>query len=602
MMLCIALLLALFFSNPEVGFAGDGKQSACCHLDHRLFGFRTGRSGDEQMCSFIFRSDVHVHITAPVNLPAGKRILLILFALPNGNTLDHTFGKRLQSGDDWRYDIQHTGAQVRFVHSLDPDFTPVLILLQTRQRSWPGWRAAHPTDHGVRVIALADTLRDLFNAYRPKIMLTGHSGGGRFIFSFLDQAGEIPDDVARIAFIDSNYGYEEKYAAPLGRWLGRGGDHALMVFAYNDSVALLDGRRVVSDSGGTWHRSGRMRHDLARYLSFTVKRDSVFQHASALAGRVQFWLKENPRRGIWHTQQVERNGLIHAILAGTRLENHGYRYWGERAYAAFIGEGSQLVPDLAIPPRSSAACTGSQFIAGSDTLTGARREEAIWRELQSGNIPEFLRRPVLIEKRWADVAGDSHQVVFAVLPDYLAIGTDSDFVRMPMTPFTAQKAADLFGAVLPTRKLVDAIWAAAPVKLTPQFYAPLGDRNERPAMFLQHQRDIERQRRATGARLGALTAGHKKDLVLSNAMALPDRLDHVVIYGWHQPDGRPIQPLTNIHIGRYVDYSHGVRLLPDVLLVDGVPRGTTSLLADPLLYTLISDEEGVMTVAHYPSK
>ena len=47
------------------------------------------------------------------------------------------------------------------------------------------------------------------------------------------------------------------------------------------------------------------------------------------------------------------------------------------------------------------------------------------------------------------------------MPDYLAVGSDDDFVRMPMTPQTAQQIADLFGCILPTRKMVDAIDAAA---------------------------------------------------------------------------------------------------------------------------------------------
>jgi hypothetical protein len=34
--------------------------------------------------------------------------------------------------------------------------------------------------------------------------------------------------------------------------------------------------------------------------------------------------------------QVERNGFIHALLAGTPFEQTGYVYLGERAYGALI--------------------------------------------------------------------------------------------------------------------------------------------------------------------------------------------------------------------------------------------------------------------------
>jgi len=562
--------------------------------------FQPGRAAGEQIFSFDFGKDIFVHINAPVPLASSKPLLLILYALPNGNTLDQTFGKRLEPGDDWHYDIQHVGAQIRFLRALDPPFTPVLVLLQTRQRSWPAWNTAHPADHGTQIVNLVNSLRQIFRVHNPGIMLTGHSGGGRFIFSFLDQNNEIPDYVERIAFLDSNYGYESRYALPLARWLGGNPGRVLALFAYNDSLALLNGRRVVSDSGGTWHRSGRMLRDLVRYYSFTAQKDTAFQCWTGLTGRIRFFLKENPHRGIWHTQQVARNGLIHAVLCGTEFENRGYRYWGEPAYEQWIGSGSQLLPALAIPGRAAAALTGSRFIAMIDSLSPEVREEAIWQELRSGNLPDFLRRPVLLERKWADAAGETHQVVFAALPDYLAIGSDADFVRMPMTPFTAQRAADLFGAILPTRKLVDAIYAAAETRLTPQPIPPEGDRNERPPTFLAHQHQVEKALLMAGGVHGRLTAGHKKDIVLSNLIADPQRPGHVVIYGWHRPDARPIQPLTNIHIGRYADYSHGVRLICASVLVDGVPWQVERLLADPLLYALFSDEEGVMTQRRYP--
>lgn len=584
------------FVQPD-GFAGgSGTVPAALSLWPC---FQPGRADGEQIFSFEFGKDIFVHINAPVPLASGKPLLLVLYALPNGNTLDQTFGKRLEPGDDWHYDIQHVGAQIRFLRSLDLPYTPVLVLLQTRQRSWPAWKTAHPADHGTLIVSLVNSLRQIFESRDPGIMLTGHSGGGRFIFSFLDQHAEIPVYVERIAFLDSNYGYESRCALPLARWLGGDPGRVLALFAYNDSLALLNGRRVVSDSGGTWHRGGRMLRDLARYYSFTAQRDTAFQRWTGLAGRIRFFLKENPHRGIWHTQQVARNGLIHAVLAGTEFENRGYRYWGEPAYQQWIGSGSQLLPALALPARAADALTGSQFIARVDSLSVEAREEAIWQELYSGNLPDFLRRPVLLEKKWADAAGDSHQVVFAALPDYLAIGSDADFVRMPMTPSTAQGAADLFGAILPTRKLVDALYQAAAVKLAPQPIPPVGSRNELPATFMQHQQDIESQWAAVEGRRGALTAGHKKDVVLSTRLAGWGRFGRVVIYGWHKPDGQPIQPLTDVHISRYVDYSHGVRLLVNMILIDGVPRRVEEILGDPLLHPLISDEEGVITQTRY---
>jgi hypothetical protein len=73
--------------------------------------------------------------------------------------------------------------------------------------------------------------------------------------------------------------------------------------------------------------------DLSRQFSFTNSTNSVgLQTHLAADGRIQFFLKENPEKKILHTVQVDRNGFIHALLTGTQLENHGYEYFGERAY------------------------------------------------------------------------------------------------------------------------------------------------------------------------------------------------------------------------------------------------------------------------------
>ncbi|RYY00812.1 MAG: hypothetical protein EOO53_21270, partial [Gammaproteobacteria bacterium] len=98
---------------------------------------------------------------------------------------------------------------------------------------------------------------------KKTVYLNGHSGGGRFIFSYLDGVQQIPTYVKNISFLDSNYGYDSTYKTKLVNWLQQTPDAHLNVFAYNDSVALLDGKRFVSDTGGTWYRS----HLMLRQLS-----------------------------------------------------------------------------------------------------------------------------------------------------------------------------------------------------------------------------------------------------------------------------------------------------------------------------------------------
>jgi hypothetical protein len=181
-----------------------------------------------------------------------------------------------------------------------------------------------------------------------------------------------------------------------------------------------------------------------------------------------------------------------------------------------------------------------------------------------------------------------------VLPDYLAVGNDADFVRMPMTPQTAQQIADRFGYILPTRKIVDAIDKHAELHLAPH---PLIKDREAVTTCLEHHRIIEQQR--ANKPLGLLTIGIKKDIVLSpRIFEQPKRL---AIYGWRQLDGKPIQPLSIVHGNRYVDYSHGARLVLNRIEFEGQRVQITEILADPNRCGLLSDE-GPMIPPAYPTK
>jgi hypothetical protein len=114
----------------------------------------------------------------------------------------------------------------------------------------------------------------------------------------------------------------------------------------------------------------------------------------------------------------------------------------------------------------------------------------------------------------------------------------------------------------------------------------LSENREAPATFLRHHALIEEQRE--GKKLGELVAGIKKDVVVTNRLA--ENPNRVAIYGWHKLDGKPIQPLTIVHVNWYVDYSHGARLMKRAMLVNGRPRDVRHVLYDPDLSGLLSDE------------
>ena len=97
-----------------------------------------------------------------------------------------------------------------------------------------------------------------------------------------------------------------------------------------------------------------------------------------------------------------------------------------------------------------------------------------------------------------------------------------------------------------------------------------------------------------GHAVGELIDGIKKDVVLTNK--LKNAPTHVAIYGWEYLDGKPIQPVTTVHKGTYVDYSHGIRLVRQQVIVDGQASSVAAVLKDPLLHPLLSDE-GVMDIS-----
>lgn len=589
----IVLLLAVHVLNAE------GQATATAFP-----GFSISPYFGEQVTTFIYNPQVRIHINAPPinSFDASKPTALVFFALPNGNTIEQTVGKQLGPGDDWHFDIQHIGAQTRFLRTKIHDYNLVTIYLEanasTRSLAWSTWGSSFPNNASL-ISGLIDSMKAIFSKYHPYLVLASHSGGGSFMFNYFNNASTIPNEVKRIEFLDSDYNYSNSYGLKLKNWLNASPDHCLSVLAYNDSIALLDGKPFVSATGGTWYRTRLMTTYLQNYFSFTTVVNDTFITSTALNGRIKIILKQNPARAILHTVQVELNGFVQTNLSGTPLEEIGYTYYGSRAYSDFVQTYKPVPSPLQFPQRPAGTMTGSQFMTSITSMTFDQREAEIYKQISQGNVPDFLRGFKKIQTSFQDANGISHSVVYEVSPDYLCIGSDSDFCRIPMRPITAQKLANLFGASLPTPKLVDNIYSNADVKLAPVTYTPVRNQNELVSKFVEHNSAIEAQRASAGRPLGALIGGIKKDVVLSNRIADPANVNRVVIYGWHQLDGIPIQPVYSGHINSYVDYSHGIRFINQVMLVDSVVMTVTQILTNGTLYKILSNEAVVMPQPSY---
>ena len=242
---------------------------------------------------------------------------------------------------------------------------------------------------------------------------------------------------------------------------------------------------------------------------------------------------------------------------------------------------------MALPQSNAAVArkTGTAFYELVAAWKWKARDSAAKAEILSGNLPSFLRRFTRVDIAFTDsVTGKTIKAYYYVAPDYLSLGTDDDWARIPLTPMAAQVIADSFHCFLPTRKMVNDIYEHASVKLAP---VPMYAFRDSSVTMWQHHLMIEGQRKGKKG----LIAGIKKDVVLSGKVSRDTKPDREAIYGWHKLDGKPIQPLYTGHINWWVDYSHGIRLVYRTIWVNGTPMDYTTVMKDPVLQKLLCDEE-----------
>lgn len=276
------------------------------------------------------------------------------------------------------------------------------------------------------------------------------------------------------------------------------------------------------------------------------------------------------------------------------------------------------IPEPTLPLRTPGARGGAAFMqsiwgeaAPRTRAEWIRREEAMVAELVAGNMPAWLRRWITIEVRES-----SPNVKVRVLPDYLCVGSDTDYRHVPLDQQSAQRVADAFTARLPTAKICHAVWRKTPathrIGAIPRDYSvtPWTQRRliRQPwaqtstAAYDEHSREIQK-RMGTAIQPGQLVAGHKKDVVLDGRLHRePAR---IAFHGFYDPTGIPFQPCyssagpiaacnkeapTVTHPegkGRFSDYSQGVRLVHPVIHIDGRMSLYDDVLRDAKLCALI---------------
>ncbi|TXH08145.1 MAG: hypothetical protein E6R04_11285 [Spirochaetes bacterium] len=229
--------------------------------------------------------------------------------------------------------------------------------------------------------------------------------------------------------------------------------------------------------------------------------------------------------------------------------------------------------------------TGTEAIAQLLGSSRATRERLILALFQKeGSTPPFMEGLVTIK-----VTEGPTTIEYDVSPDYLCLGTNLDYFRVPMAPTTAQVILNKKGGLLPTKRMVDQIYRAA-TKLSPKTYRPSAGQpgREDTWSYGDHNRRVQEQLLASGITQGTLLAGHKKDVVITNQLAKNPK--KVAIYGWHDTDGKAIQPLYLGHGDFYADYSHGIRFVSKRCRVNGVERNLEEVLQDKELGPMLTGD------------
>ena len=242
---------------------------------------------------------------------------------------------------------------------------------------------------------------------------------------------------------------------------------------------------------------------------------------------------------------------------------------------------------------------------------GTFREAAILATATEGHVPYYIQHWAPVAVKHGNLSGK-----FYTLPDYFSVGSDTDFVRVRINPLTAESIGDWLEGQLPTPKMVDDIYKAAPQKLSARPWGPPYDGSMLAvSRWPAQDARIGQQMANRGYVLDQLTAGHLKDVVVGKGLAgYPKRKgrdgkwkpevvrgSRVGIYGWFQADGAPIQgPGANFvtHEVSYADYSHGIRYVHREMLVEGKSVAVSDVLRDPRLAPLISGE-GALEYATY---
>lgn len=230
------------------------------------------------------------------------------------------------------------------------------------------------------------------------------------------------------------------------------------------------------------------------------------------------------------------------------------------------------------PSKPANPISARAFLKATRDKTPQERDAIAADLVINGNFPSFIRKFVPI-----DSSKNGKVLEYKVSPDFLCIGTDSDYMIWPFSAPQCQRIAAAFGCMIPTVQMSEEIYKKAKVKLdakTPsmlptkingQTYSPkdfvASKHMISPQGVAVHNKMIRDQLKDFDYIPGELVAGHKKDVVIDQSVP-EGRLGMHGLYD----KGKAIQggALTS-HTANHIEYGMALRLVDRKALLDGRP-------------------------------
>lgn len=196
-----------------------------------------------------------------------------------------------------------------------------------------------------------------------------------------------------------------------------------------------------------------------------------------------------------------------------------------------------------------------------------------------------------------------HRLELQVLARALRVGTPADSVAVTVDFDTATAIAEHLDAYLLTPKVMDAIFAAADLKILPYPSRPWqGDNTDNTGTFTKRMVQHSDEMDAKGVLSARLVANEGKAWVITiyewTGGPQGEPRHNGANRGFYDASGKPIQNRGMKHNRKHVDYSQKMFAMRKQALLDGRPIDLRDVARDPALAFLVSDEGRLPDLVH----